>query len=226
MINKCQIKHYVKTTQNKRLQLETPPKKNGFFPMYVTDSILKIMKEHKIPFINILCLEDLLDVINKKIPVEGVIIGGSEIKLSLDNVPKDLLQPSIIAINYFKNKPILGICFGVQIINIFFNGEISSLDEYIKDDKLVKFLPSKSGIKQKPTIFKKHLSGKYRFLHGDYISKLASCFFIRSISADGVIQSIEHKTKPIFGTQYHPELSNEIGEKLILNFLKICGYSL
>lgn len=220
------IKNYVKTIQNKRLQQETPPKKNGFFPMYVTDSILKKMKELNIPFINVLCIEDLLEVISKKIPVKGVIIGGSEIKLSLRNTPKDLLMPSILAIDYFKNKPILGICFGVQIINIFFKGEISSLDGYIKDDKMVKFLPSHHLLKQKPTIFKNHLSGKYRFLHGDHISKLANCFVIRSIAPDGVIQSIEHKTKPIFGTQYHPELSGEIGAKLILNFLKICGYNI
>ena len=219
------IKNYVKTIQNKRLKRETPPKKNGFFPMYVTDSILKKMKDHNIPFINILCLEDLLEVIDKKIPVEGVIIGGSEIKLSLGKHPEDLLLPNILAIKHFKNKPIFGICFGFQIINVFFNGEISSLDNYIKDDKMVKLLESDKQFKQsKSTIFKKQLSGKYRFLHGDYISKLASSFIVRSVSADGVIQSIEHKTKPIFGTQFHPELSGERGEKLILNFLNICGY--
>ena len=37
------------------------------------------------------------------------------------------------------------------------------------------------------------------------------------------VQSLRHKEKKIYSTQFHPELSGEIGLKILSNFVKICS---
>ena len=48
-------------------------------------------------------------------------------------------------------------------------------------------------------------------------------FKVIAKTKNGMIQAIEHKEKNIFGVQFHPEISGKAGEKLLDNFLKLCG---
>ena len=74
-----------------------------------------------------------------------------------------------------------------------------------------------------PNIFK-NCNGIYKFLHGDCLKKLSLDFLVCSQSDDGIIYAIKHKKLPIYGSQFHPELSGEIGEHILTNFLRLCGY--
>ena len=217
------IKKYIETQKKKdSLQLinSKKSKTSGMFPLYVTDNLLKIIKGFNVPIINILSLDELIAVIATNQPITGIIIGGSELKLSLDNIPDELLLPSIIAIDTFKNRvPILGICFGFQIINQYFGGTIKSMNEYIKDTKIVHFT---NGSKIKKSFFKSKLVGKYRFLHGDQIDKLGRNLTITSYNQD-IVYSFQHNSLPIIGVQYHPEVSGELGMKFIKSFMTLCG---
>ena len=252
-----EIKEFV-LEQEKKLELasvlngkkiKTSKCSKGKFPLYVTDKLLKLLRNHNIPYINILSLEDLLNVIEQKIKITGIIIGGSELRLSTGKVPKRLLLPCELALKHFKHLPIYGICFGFQMINQYFGGKIDKLLEYVKADKYVSFCRLKSlydgkninnaknidNGKNKPksksntkivvtqNIFKNN-NGIYKFLHGDCLESLGKDLVVTAKSNDGIIYAIKHKKLPIYGSQFHPELSGEIGENILTNFFGLCGY--
>ncbi len=49
---------------------------------------------------------------------------------------------------------------------------------------------------------------------------LPACLEITAHSDDGVIQGLQHKTRPIFGVQFHPEsIASEHGREILQNFI-------
>ena len=116
------IKDYCKSKQPEKLKTL---KNNGMFPLYVTDTLLKKLRELKIPHINIVCLSELILVIQNKINVTGVIISGSAIKLSLGDIPDDLLFPSMLYHKITKNNK--GIRYSIAF-NFIPKGKIGTID--------------------------------------------------------------------------------------------------
>ena len=72
----------------------------------------------------------------KKKPDLIVLTGGNDIVLSnkkMSNTSKkrDILEMSLIKFAIEKNVPLLGVCRGMQIINIYFNGKISPIKNHV-----------------------------------------------------------------------------------------------
>jgi len=104
-------------------------------------------------------------------------------------------------------KPILGICGGMEIIAKMFNGRLVS-------KKLI--------IGLKPIRFHKEFLGlegdkEAYFLHQLWVASVSKGFNYYSDPNKG-IQAIKHKTKPIYGVLFHPEVRNK---QMVENFAKI-----
>jgi GMP synthase (glutamine-hydrolysing) len=132
---------------------------------------------------------------------------------------KDYGSPRI-DINLFNLKiPVLGICYGLQLISYLKGSEIisSKSKEYgaadlniLKDDILFEGLEKK---------FKVWMS------HGDIVNTLNNDFIKLASTKDLEYAVIKSKNNLIYGIQFHPEVYHtENGSKILYNFLvKVAG---
>ncbi len=136
-------------------------------------------------------------------------------------LPKDAgIMPELIK-TYAQSKPILGICLGHQAIGECFGSKLENLKfafhgvaTPIKQNGL------KSEIFQDiPTRFQ---AGRY---HSWVIKKDTLVDELECIAVDDQTQimAIKHKTKPIFGLQFHPEsILTDHGKQMLKNFIDHC----
>jgi GMP synthase-like glutamine amidotransferase len=184
---------------------------------FVTDYLIRFLEERNIKYKNIYTTDQLIDIIKSGVDVKGVIISGSDLRFKVHNIPYKLLLPSILAIEYFKDKPIFGICFGFQLINHYFGGDMG---------KAINFLDKEYDIKIKTPgwFFNKSHNGNFKFYNGDVVTKPGKGFIDNSYQYNewGVSPLVEHKKLKIIGTQFHPELSGKVGAKILTDFLALC----
>lgn len=111
-------------------------------------------------------------------------------------------------------KPVLGICFGHQAVALLYGGTISRGSELIKKIyiRLQNQDPLTTGIKPR-ALFMQH--------HSEYAIPPKN-FTIIAESANHYPEVIKHPKKPIYGVQFHPELSGKNGEIIFKNFFQIC----
>ena len=152
--------------------------------------------------------EEILDL-----DFDNVIISpgpGSPDKEKDFGVCKDIIEK--------LDKPILGICLGHQGIYYYNGGKILRASE-----------PMHGRLSQVIHNGKNLFKGiKNNFVVTRYHSLTCQDKELENINIDartpdGVVMAISHKTKPIYGLQFHPEsIASECGEKLIENFINIC----
>ena len=121
--------------------------------------------------------------------------------------------------------PILGICYGSQLVAWTLGGEVKTapVSEYGHTDIVIEN-PEQSNYKS--SLFKDvELKTSVWMSHTDYIAKAPEGFVVTSHSKDCPVASMECVEKKIYATQFHPEVMHtEEGQKMLRNFvLDICG---
>ncbi len=104
----------------------------------------------------------------------------------------DLLDQKIIEFCIKEKKTLLGICRGIQSINVFLGG---SLKQNILNHSNENHFIQKNQ--------KYYLVNSF---HHQSIHHLAKDLNIVATSLDGEIEVVQHKSLPIYGVQFHPEL--------------------
>lgn len=104
----------------------------------------------------------------------------------------DLLDQKIILYAIKNKKPLLGICRGIQSINVFLGGNLKQNILNHQDEN--HFI-----------LFQNHyyLVNSY---HHQSIHQLADDLDCLALSLDGEIEIIKHHDFPIYGLAFHPEL--------------------
>lgn len=144
--------------------------------------------------------------------VKGYVLSGGPSSLSAEDSPR--LSKSF----YDTDKPILGICYGMQLIAEHFDGllEASQTREYgrakftVKNDRSIL-----AGIPQNSIVW---------MSHGDSITKMPKGFTQSGSSDTLEMAAIENHERKIYGIQFHPEVHHtEEGRNILRNFLfEIC----
>lgn len=125
---------------------------------------------------------------------------------------RDELEINLIKEFTKKNKPIFGICRGMQLLNVVFGGtlhsDISSL--YVENPQTRTVWPSRKVEIQSRSLLCTVLKARYIFtnaLHDQAIDQLGKDLEVVAREKDGIIQAIESKDpyKRIIGVQWHPE---------------------
>ena len=145
---------------------------------------------------------------------KGVILSGGPESVTESNTPR---IPKII---FELDIPILGICYGMQTLAEQFGGQVSSSKN--------KEFGHAEILLEKPSLlfdgFSSGLSIDVWMSHGDYVSTLPDEFNLIAATSSAPIAAMEHITKPIYGLQFHPEVTHtKQGNTVLENFtFKIC----
>ena len=142
----------------------------------------------------------------------GIIISGAPILITKSNKEK-LLQPFLFLKEI--SIPILGICFGHQIIGMLYGAEIflGNEERTEKPITILKKSPIFKGINNKKLVVSQD--------HTEGIN-LPEGFILLANSEHYPNEAMQHKLKNIYGVQFHPEISTDSVKKIIINFLTIC----
>ncbi|MCD6323633.1 MAG: glutamine-hydrolyzing GMP synthase, partial [Desulfurococcales archaeon] len=116
-------------------------------------------------------------------------------------------------------KPVLGICFGHQLLAKLLGGEVSEgVGEYGRTEvELVGRDPLFEGWGSVEEVW---------MSHKDYVTSLPESAEVLAVSGRGYIAAFRVKGKPIYGVQFHPEVKHTPkGTELLANFLEVAGVS-
>lgn len=138
--------------------------------------------------------------------------GAEPIKNKQYNLKTDLDELYLLRQFVLLNKPVLGICKGLQVINVFFDGTLKEITNHQKpnEDIFHKIIWNNNAnfIKDKPQIVNSS--------HHQAIDVLGKNLTVCATSKDGIIESIKHNNLNIFAVQFHPErLSQDILGKFL-----------
>lgn len=132
-----------------------------------------------------------------------------------NNVDPKRDKDELALCRYFINQklPILGICRGLQVLNVAFGG---TLQQHIENHCQVN---GQDRIHRTHCTTGQWLESLYgrcfsvNSAHHQSIQQLGSGLKAIQWSEDGVIEAISHQTLPVYGVQWHPERLWEGGKK-------------
>jgi GMP synthase (glutamine-hydrolysing) len=141
---------------------------------------------------------------------DAIVLSGAPILLTeIDPTPY------LLHLSWIKtyNKPLLGICFGHQIIGLLYGARVSKMREdrqfqeieVVKDDVLFERLPDVFEMQED---------------HCEHIS-IPQGFDLLACSDACINEAMKHREKPLYGVQFHPEVSGNYGHVLLANFANI-----
>ena len=143
--------------------------------------------------------------------IKGIILSGGP--LNVYEIKKYSFDKRII-----KNEiPVLGICFGHQILAKLNGGKIKQSKH--REFGLANIFRKKNSLLTK-NFFKGKKVIKVWMSHADQVSKLPKNFNVIASSYNSKFAIVEHKFKKLYGVQFHPEVTHtENGKKIISNFI-------
>ena len=147
--------------------------------------------------------------------VKGLILSGGP--LNVYQLNKYSFDKRIL----INGLPVLGICFGHQIISKINGGKVKQSKH--REFGLANIYKKKESLLIKD-FFKKKKVVKVWMSHSDQVSKLPKNFKVIASSQNSKFTIVENKLKKLYGVQFHPEVTHtENGKKLISNFIfEIC----
>jgi GMP synthase (glutamine-hydrolysing) len=161
----------------------------------------------------IVASDSLLDAIRNALGVKGIVFSGG---------PSSTFEPDSPQVDenvYSLGLPILGICYGHQLIASQLGGVVERGDfreygrttlEVVESGDLLK------GVRRRTVVW---------MSHGDQVISLPEGFVALAKTKSSRYAAFSDSRRKIYGVQFHPEVAHtEEGKKILKNFLfKICG---
>lgn len=154
-----------------------------------------------------------IDVVKEKKP-KGIIFTGGPASVFEENAPK--CDSAIFELGI----PILGICYGAQLMAHMLGGKVTKADkrEYgkteisLKEDVLFKEIPKNSIVWMSHTVF---------------VENAPTGFEIMGSTENCPVAAMGNRVKRLYGVQFHPEVEHtQYGKQMLDNFLyNVCGLS-
>ncbi len=142
----------------------------------------------------------------------AVVLSGSPYSVYDDGAP--LPDPNVLT----AGVPVLGICYGLQVITHLLGGRVapSQRKEYGPADLQV--LDPDHLFRDLPAEFRVWMS------HGDRVEELPEGFKVLARTEGSPYAAVFHPERKIFGVQFHPEVVHtEYGSDVLWNFVRFAG---
>ena len=161
-------------------------------------------------FSEIITIKELYKIKNYN-NIRGIILSGGPstvTKKKYPTIPRVILSIKV---------PILGICYGLQLITKLFGGSIKSLKKKREFGRAIL-------IKKKNSLLTKNFFDSKKqsvwMSHQDAVIGMPKGFKKIASTADSKLTIIENTLKKIYGIQFHPEITHtNNGKKIFKNFL-------
>src|SRR5580704_9177384 len=145
----------------------------------------------------------------------GIILSGGPASVYSANAPQ--IDPEIFGMGI----PVLGICYGAQLMAYHLGGAVEFSDhrEYGAGTlNVVGTSPLFDGLPAKLQVWNSH---------GDKITQIPNGFEAIGTTENSAYAAIQHHGKSLFGLQFHPEVAHTpLGKDVLENFLyRACGCS-
>ena len=172
--------------------------------------IARRVRDHRV-YAEILPYTVPLEEIRKR-RYKGIIFTGgpnSVFDMESPHYTKEILDMGI---------PVLGICYGCQLISWMAGGEVKTapVSEYGKIELTAKPSPIFENVPEKSIVWMSHT---------DYISAPPEGYEIIATTPDCPCAAMQNTKKDIYAVQFHPEVTHsEYGDKVLYNFLyNVCS---
>ena len=176
--------------------------------------IARRIREHKVYSEIVPCdiTAKEIEELNKRMNVKGLVLSGGPWSVYEKDAPK--FDSAILELGI----PILGLCYGHQLIAYFSDGKVEPGSKkeygiaYVTVDKPVGVL---KGLDQKEKVW---------MSHGDTIYELPEDYEMLAHTGNCPVAAYRHKTRQIYGLQWHPEVVHtENGMKILRNLIfEVC----
>ena len=182
------------------------------FGSQYTQLIARRIREQGV-FSIILPFNSDLIALKEKINLKGIILSGGPSSVYDERAPK-------ISSSLFKlNMPVLGICYGLQLLIDLAGGKVAAAGKR-------EYGRAQLDLKETNTLFSGIKNNSVVWMsHGDKVIDLAPEFKVIGETSNSPYAAVQHRKRPVFGLQFHPEVEHsEQGREIIQNFcFKVCG---
>jgi GMP synthase (glutamine-hydrolysing) len=152
--------------------------------------------------------------------IDGIVISGGPRSVTEAGSPR--IHTSILSMN----RPILGICYGHQLLGATMPGGVVK-PSYSREYGLatLRLTPREKKSEADDLLFAGVPAESQVWVsHGDSVEILPECFEVLASTSDCAVAAMVHPAKRIFGVQFHPEVTHtEHGRRILENFVrKVC----
>lgn len=151
-------------------------------------------------FMPIAMSSEIDDVTNylSEMNVNGFILSGGN---DLGESPvRDIFEYKVISYAIKFGLPLLGICRGMQMINTFFGGSITPVENHVRTEHEIS---GSTALKMPRIVNSYHNFGIQKRTIGNGLVVLAQ-------SEDSIVEAVQHEEHKILGIMWHPEREEKL----------------